>query len=258
MGLALAIVLGAVLLAGILDPLTGSPLVTAGGGTFGRSTQHVDGRRGEPVGRWTHLAMTYDGATHRLYVDGVPTSSRLVSGPIRRTTDPCGSAGPVRTASSSKAWWTRRVLRPSAEPSRCAGAASTPIGSRDAASRAGLGAAYGFESRAGRSVIDASGNGNTGAIRGAAEPRVKQAQLDTGTRNGLASDAREALRQLRRENARLKQERDIHNETSSPPAGHGVWALTMTGSRCARSHRAAATVPCLPMARETLSMLAGS
>jgi transposase len=38
----------------------------------------------------------------------------------------------------------------------------------------------------------------------------RQAQLDRGERDdGLSSDEREELRRLRRENARLKQERDI-------------------------------------------------
>lgn len=38
---------------------------------------------------------------------------------------------------------------------------------------------------------------------------VKQAEIDIGERDGLASGEREELRRLRRENARLKQEREI-------------------------------------------------
>jgi transposase len=39
---------------------------------------------------------------------------------------------------------------------------------------------------------------------------IKQAELDTGKRDdGLTTDERKELRRLRRENARLKQEKEI-------------------------------------------------
>jgi len=38
---------------------------------------------------------------------------------------------------------------------------------------------------------------------------VKQVEIDIGERDGLTSGEREELRRLRRENARLKQEREI-------------------------------------------------
>ena len=38
---------------------------------------------------------------------------------------------------------------------------------------------------------------------------VLQAEIDDGKRDGLSSDEREELRKLRRENARLREEREI-------------------------------------------------
>jgi transposase len=38
---------------------------------------------------------------------------------------------------------------------------------------------------------------------------VKQSEIDAGEREGLTTDEREELKRLRRENARLRQEREI-------------------------------------------------
>lgn len=69
-------------------------LFPAGGGTFdGRSPQHADGPRADPVNRWSHLAVTYDGATLQLYVNGARVSSRAVTGTIPRSDDPLWIGG---------------------------------------------------------------------------------------------------------------------------------------------------------------------
>jgi hypothetical protein len=51
--------------------------------------------------------------------------------------------------------------------------------------------------------------GGGGRRRAGAGRAADQAEIDRAEREGLTSDEREELRQLRRENARLRQEREI-------------------------------------------------
>lgn len=163
---ATAIVLGALLVAAILDPRIGAPLVPAGGGTIDGSILHVDGRRAEPVGRWTHLAVTYDGSRYRLYVDGVEASSRSASGKIKNTTDPLWIGGNRPYGEYFLGVIDEvRVYDRALDPAELRAMMSTPIAGR--AQQAGLVAAYALDEGHGRIATDASGNGNTGTLRGA-------------------------------------------------------------------------------------------
>jgi hypothetical protein len=156
-----AAALGALLLMGVADPRIGSALTPAGGGTFGGATQHVDGVRWERVGRWTHLAATYDGTTYRLYVNGAEVSSGSASGRILRTVDPLWIGGNLPYGEHFQGVIDEvRVFNRALTPGGVRKAMATPV-SRGA--EPGLVAAYGF----GAGAADASGHGNTGTIMGA-------------------------------------------------------------------------------------------
>jgi YD repeat-containing protein len=69
------------------------PLLPSGGGTIGGGFQWVSGSTANPVGTWTHVALTYDGTTLRLYVNGVQVTSKAVTGSIQSTTSPLWIGG---------------------------------------------------------------------------------------------------------------------------------------------------------------------
>jgi hypothetical protein len=163
-----AVVLGALLLAGLLIPRVGSPLIPAGGGTWEGGGHQVDGRRAEPVGRWTHLAVTYDGARLCLYVDGVEVAHRDASGRIRRTDDPLWIGGNQPYGEYFQGVIDEvRVYDRALGPAEVRAAMSTPIAAHGGSPTRGLVAAYGFDAGRGSSVADASGHGNVGTVDGA-------------------------------------------------------------------------------------------
>src|SRR5439155_1431726 len=65
----------------------------ATGITVGGTEQQLRGGTVLPVNTWTHLAATYDGATQRLYVNGVEVAARAQTGAIVSTVNPLRIGG---------------------------------------------------------------------------------------------------------------------------------------------------------------------
>jgi hypothetical protein len=163
-----AIGLGALLVVGIFDPRTGGPLVPAGGATLDGKIDHADARSAVPVGRWTHLALTYDGSRYELYMDGAERSARPASGTIRRTADPLWMGGNQPYGEYFHGLVDEvRVYGRALGAQEVRSAMRAPVAGERAPWTRGLEAAYGFDAGHGPTVADASGHGNTGTIRGA-------------------------------------------------------------------------------------------
>jgi hypothetical protein len=165
-----AVLLGTLLLLAPVDETTRrQPLLPAGGGTFdGGGPKHTDGRRATPVNHWSHLAVTYDGRTLRLYVNGDQVSKRSVTGEILRTDDPLWIGGNHPFGEYFQGLIDEvRVYDRVLTPSEVRAEMSTPIASSGTSPAAGLVGAYAFDRGSGSVAEDASGKGNAGAIIGA-------------------------------------------------------------------------------------------
>ncbi len=167
-GPASAVVLGALLLVDLVDQDVERSLVPDGGGTFDGAIQNADAERADPVNRWSHLALTYDGATLRLYVNGRPVSSEATTGTILRTTDPLWIGGnqPYGEYFQGLIDEVRLYDRP-LSPSEVRADMSRPIRRATVTPTGGLVGAYAFDRGSGTLATDASGMGNAGAIIGA-------------------------------------------------------------------------------------------
>jgi hypothetical protein len=72
---------------------TSDSTVPAGGGTFGSTDVNVRATALLPANSWSHLALTYDGTTLRLYVNGVQVSSLAQTGDIATSANPLQIGG---------------------------------------------------------------------------------------------------------------------------------------------------------------------
>jgi hypothetical protein len=137
--------------------------VPAGGATLDGEITQAMAHDSVEVGRWTHLALTYNGAVVRLFLDGREVSRHAASGRIQTPHTPlwiggnrpygehfAGLIDEVRAF--NRALSAAEIRRDMFEP---------------VAPERGLVAAYGFDEGTGKIAADASGRRNTGAIQSA-------------------------------------------------------------------------------------------
>jgi hypothetical protein len=140
-----------------LDATSDHNKVPAGGGTFGTTKTVVWGTASLAANTWTHLAVTYDGMTLRLYVNGVQVSSQAKTGNLVTSANPLQIGGDSRYGHYFKGTIDEvRIYNQELLPSEIVDDMQTPV-TRNVV------AAYGFHETAGTTVADAFGN-NTGTL----------------------------------------------------------------------------------------------
>jgi hypothetical protein len=78
----------------LLEGTSQSAGAPAGGGVIGgSSTTFVYGAAALSINTWTHLALTYDGANVRLYINGVQVSAQAITGNLATSANPLQIGG---------------------------------------------------------------------------------------------------------------------------------------------------------------------
>jgi hypothetical protein len=170
LGPAAVTALGLLLLAvGVVDLADHGPLVPAGGGTFGGDGSYAAGRSAIPVGAWTHLALTYDGSTLRLHVDGDEVARRPAAGPTPETAGPLWIGGnePYGEHFDGTIDDVRVYDRALGDAEVRAEVRADMSGVTPPRGGTGPVAAYSFDAVTGGTVADVSGHGRAGRVAGA-------------------------------------------------------------------------------------------
>jgi hypothetical protein len=159
-----AIVLGALLLlAGVVAKAGGGSLRPVGGGTIDGAIEIASATNAVPVDRWSDVAVTYDAAVVRLYVNGRQVSSHGVTGTIQVTPNPLWIGGNQPYGEHFEGLIDEvRVYSRALRAEEIVADMTRPV-----APARGLVAAYAFDAGSGATAVDASGKGNAGAIDGA-------------------------------------------------------------------------------------------
>ena len=162
-----AVALGIVLLlAGVLTR-EGGALKPAGGAVLEGSLNQTVDARPVPVRRWTHLAMTYDGAQARLYVNGDEVSSHRGDGPLQAPAKPLWIGGNLPWGS----YFDGAIDDVRVYGRVLSGGEIRRDMAHPAAPAPGLAAGYTFDGRSETTAPDVSGQGNAGEIAGATRTR---------------------------------------------------------------------------------------